>query len=221
MFASHICLHTCMNALHCHVASLAHMLRIAFQLHACSASWNACDRGWVPLVCLCASDSISKCAHLVPWAITHGNTRLMVREPRTMSLWVIHMIRDRIGPYIAWIALPCYALPSAAINCRFCRHSLPTGSVQCRPAIYWWPIASPTADDHILLPVAILLSRWCLPMSREAILRLWQSSEEYIRENRGSLRMAVYFRARPSMHCIGLSSRGSLSVFPRLVNLLS
>ena len=158
--------------------------------------------------------------NLVSWAITHWNARLMVREPRTMSLLVINMIRDMVGAYIAWNALPCCALPSTAVNCRFCRHSWPTGSVQCRPTINSWPIASSTADDHILLPVAILLSRWCLPMSREAILRLWQFSEGQSKENRGSLRMAVDFRARPEHACIEPSSRGPFSCFLKLINLV-
>ena len=162
-----------------------------------------------------------KMHNLVSWAITHWNACLMVREPRTMSLWVINMIRDMGGSYIAWNALPCCALPSATVNSRFCRRSCPSGSVQFRPTINPWPIASSTADDHILLPVAILFSRWCLPMSREAILRLWKFSEWQSRENRGSLRMAMDFRARPEHTCIEPSSRGPFSCFLKLINLFN
>ena len=162
-----------------------------------------------------------KLHNLVSWTVTHWNARLLVREPRSMPPWVTNMIRDMIGAYMPWIVLPCSALPSVAVNCRFCRNSLPTGSAKCRPTIIHRPMASQMAGGHIPLPVVILLSRWCLPMSREAILRLWKSPEEYSKENRGSLGMAVHFRAGPSTHRIEPSSRGDLSVFPRLVNLLS
>ncbi|KAF5941394.1 hypothetical protein HYC85_022561, partial [Camellia sinensis] len=68
--------------------------------------------------------------------------------------------------------------------------------------IHFWPI------DTKSQPMMIPSSRWHSPTSSEHMLRLWQSSKEQSRENRGSLCMAVDFRARLSMHYIGLFSRG-------------
>ena len=57
-----------------------------------------------------------KMHNLVSWAITHWNARLVVREPRAISLWVTDMTRDVSVHTFAWIALPCKALPSAAVK---------------------------------------------------------------------------------------------------------
>ena len=124
--------------------------------------------------------------------------------------WCIHCLN----------CIAMQVLSSAAVSCRFCRHSLPPGSIYCRPAVNQQPMDSFGAGDYTPLAVAILFSRWHSSMSREAVLRLWKSPEECIKENRGRLCMAVHFRSVVSMHFIELSSRGDLSVFPSLVNLL-
>ena len=147
-------------------------------------------------VCLVCISFDMKVAYLILWAIMRGNAWLVVRESRHMPLWVIIMIRDMVGAYMPWIVLPCFALPSVAVICRFCRNIMPTGSVKCRPAIISLPTASLCAGGHIPLPVAIPCNRWCLPASKEAVLRFWQPLEEWRKENRGSLCMAVHFPRR-------------------------
>ena len=179
------------------------MLRIALHWHACYTSWVEHDRGWAPwLVYLHCITFEIEVAYLASWAIIHGNAWLVVREPRPMSLWVINMIRDMIGAYIAWNALPCQVLPSAAVKYRFCRKIWPAGYLHCRPAIIVGRWIKFVAGDHSIWPVVFSFSRWCSLVSREQTLRLWRSSGEQSKENRGILSMAVDFRAEPSTHAL-------------------
>lgn len=124
---SFACLHACLAYLLTYLHKCIALPCCILSSHALVALHCACiaspfevshDRGRSPLVWLCALHYIwnEKMHNLVSWAITHWNARLMVREPRTMSLWVINMIRDIVGAYIAWIALPCKALSSAAVK---------------------------------------------------------------------------------------------------------
>ena len=148
-------------------------------------------------VCLVCISFDMKVAHLILWAIMHGNAWLAVRESRHMPFWVTNMIGDMVGAYIAWIVLPC----------KFCPLLLwvaGSAGINCRPAVNQQPMDSFCAGDHNSLPVVILLSRWWFPISREASLRLRQSSERQIRENRGRLCMAVHFRAGPE-HALHLA----------------
>ena len=162
-----------------------------------------------------------KVAYLILWAIMHGNAWLVVRESRHMHLWVTNLIRDMNGAYMLWIVLPCFALPSIAVNCRFCKNTLPTGSGKCRPAIPSLPTDSFCADGHNTLPVTVPFSRWHSSVSKEPVLRFWQPPEEWRKENRGNLCMAVHFWARSghALHLALLPRRGI--AFPRLINLLS
>ena len=165
-------------------------------------------------ICLVCISFDMKVAHLILWAIMHGNAWLLVRESRHMPLWVTNMIGSLISAYIAWIVLPC----------KFCPLLLwvaGSAGILCRPAIILLPIASFCAGDHIPLPVGILFSRWWTPVYREASLRLGQSSERQSRENRGRLCMAVHFRARPehALHLALFPRR--FTAFPSLISLTS
>ena len=95
-------------------------------------------------------------AHLILWAIMHGNALLVVLESRPILLWVIHMKRCVIGAYIAWNALPCQVLSSAAVKPVFAgRYGWPAILSADRPAI----------DGRwiILRPVTIVHGRWPIP----------------------------------------------------------
>ena len=130
----------CISTLHCSCCMKDNMLRLhCINMH--SLSLDLGDRDWDFVCMVCISFDI-KVAHLVTWAIMHGNAGLVVQEPRNMSLWGITMIRDMAGAYMPWIVLPCLVLPSVAVSCRFCRNNLPTGSVRCRPAIFSLPTDS-------------------------------------------------------------------------------
>ena len=170
------------------------------------------DRNWA-LVCwfaLHASHFTSKCAQL--GLLGHHAWKCAIDGPRTKNYVPLSHIHDK---GLGWCiyGLNCIAMQGSVLCC--CQTGsagtfLPIDCTECRPANNWWPMDSFSADEHLLRPVAILSSRWYCTVFRKATLRFWQSSEEYSRGNRGRLRMAVHFRARPSMHCIGLSFRGGL-----------
>ncbi|KAF5946638.1 hypothetical protein HYC85_016866 [Camellia sinensis] len=99
------------------------------------------------------------------------------------------------------------------LSLMFCRNSLPTGSAKCRPAIFPRPMASPMAGDYMLLPVAIPFSRWCPPMTKEAVLRLWRLQRSKERKTEAAYAWRCISERDPSTHCIRLPSRGGLLFF--------
>ena len=97
-------------------------------------------------------------AHLILWAIMHGNAWLVARESRPILLWVINMIRSVVGAYIAWNALPCQVLSSAAVKPVFAGRF-------GQPAIVSadWP--SIVGRWIILWLVTIIHGRWPIPLA--------------------------------------------------------
>ena len=194
--------------LHDHVAHLAHMPRLHYiGMHTLPLELSMIEVEFI--VCLCAFHSTLKLHTLVLWAITHWNARFVVRESSTMLLWAINMIRSVVGANIAWNALPCHVLPSAAVK---------IGSAGCfgRPAIY--TVDRPSIVGRWLYkwsmtiwtwPVVFCLSRWCSTVSIECSLGLVQFSEEQSRENRGKLVHGVGFPSKPE-HAL------HWTLFPRL-----
>ena len=93
--------------LHDHVAHLAHMPRLHYiGMHTLPLELSMIEVEFT--VCLCAFHSTLKLHTLVLWAITHWNARLVVREPRTMSLSVVNMIKDVLVHTL--LGMHCHAL---------------------------------------------------------------------------------------------------------------
>ena len=99
-------------------------------------------------------------------------------------------------------------LSSVAVKTVFCRKFLPTGRIQCRPAIGEWPITPSAADGNYTLPVGISSSRWYSTVCKEPVPELWHFSEKQGSKNRGSNGMVRAFWARRVRACITRASRG-------------
>ena len=95
-----------------------------------------------------------------------------------------------------------YCLFSVVVKSVFCRKLLPTGIIQCRPAIDGWPINPRTADGNSALPVGISPSRWYSAACKEPVLGLWKFSEKQGSINRGGSDVVRVFQASrvSSMH---------------------
>ena len=157
---------------------------------------------------------------MVSWAIMHRNARLMVREPRSTPLWVIHMIRSVVGAYIAWNALSCQVLSSAAVNCRFQQEYL--AGRQC---------LVPTGKE--CLAKSTIFSRWPFSMAGSIFSQPVVFHNTH-RNNLGScaiFREAEQWKQRQLVHGRDFPSGteralhwalfpGLVTAFVRLVNLL-
>ena len=95
-----------------------------------------------------------------------------------------------------------HCLFSVVVKTVFCRKFLPTGRIQCRPAIFEWPVNQNNADGNPRLSVGILPGRWCSATCKEPVLEFWRFSERQGSTNRGDRGTVRVFRASqvPSMH---------------------
>ena len=161
-----------------------------------------------PFVCLFALHFIwNQSAHLV--SLGH---RAMARESRTMSLWVINMIRDVVVHTFAWNALPCQVLPSVAVK------PVSTGRFG-RPAIYSADRPSIVGRWINLWPVIIFPSRWCSPSAggvpQNSKKQPWDFGSLQ-RSRVGKTEAACAWQwgsERNRRVCIGPSSRGYFLLF--------
>ena len=178
------------------------------------------DWGWVSCMLLCAFHSTLKLHTLVLWAITHWNARLVVRAWSAMLLWAINMIRSVVGANIAWNALPCHVLPSAAVKTDFAgRFGRPAICSADRPSIRGRYLKQ--------RPVVILHGRWQIPLAGDVPLRSEKQHWELC-----SLQRRITVKVEATCAWLWLSEQNHAYIawgplpkavycFPRLVNLLN
>ena len=172
------------------------------------------------LVCLCALHLTLKCKLGL---LGHHASKCAIDGPGVEAHAPLSPLHDRgcVRAYICLRSHAIHCLSFVAVKIVFCRKFLPTGNIQCQPAICEWPIASSAADGHSSWPVGISSSRWYSTVCKERVPGLWQSLERQDSENRGSSGMVRIFWARRIEHALFAYLEAGLRPFPFCIYLLN
>ena len=141
---------------------------------------------------------------LQPWLLRLSCIKCTIDSPRVKGHTPLSPLHDWESSH-AYTCLKFHAIHCLSLllsKTRFCRNFLPTGSVQCQPAILPGPIASSAADGYFQWSVDISFSRWCPTVFRGPVPELWQFSEKQGSANRGGSGMVLTFRVRRVRACI-------------------
>ena len=144
--------------------------------------------------------------------LDHHASKCAIGGPRIKEHPPLSQKHDKgcVGAHICLEFHAIHCLSFVAVKTVFCRKFLPTGNIQCRPAIYSVPIALSPADGYCTRPVAIPPSRWCSAMLIEGSLGLWQvfRKEKTVKTEAVVLWQRVSGRYGSSMHHSRIPRRG-------------